>query len=72
MDIACLATYGMSIGVLESPEDFESSDDLYEAVGGMIGEAAAGPEEREGEGEEEEVELHIRWICDQLFSAMKG
>jgi ATP-binding cassette subfamily F protein 3 len=49
---------------LESPEDFESSEDLYEAVGGMIVEAA-GEEGEEGE----EV---VRWICEQLFSLMQG
>lgn len=56
-----------AIGILESPEDFESSAELYDAVGGMIlGVAASGSEE--GELEEDSV----RWICDQLFSAMQG
>ena len=57
----CTCTH---LGVLESPEDFESSEDLYEAVGGMIVEAAG------EEGEEGEEVVH--WICEQLFSLMQG
>lgn len=57
----------LSTGVLESPEDFESSAELYDAVGGMILEAAGTHSEKE---EAEEGSVH--WICDQLFSAMQG
>lgn len=48
-------------GVLESPEDFESSEELYEAVGAMIEGAV-------GEGEERDV--HV--LCQQLFSIALG
>ena len=52
----------VSAGVLESPEDFESSEELYEAVGGMI-EGALGEDE-------EERDVHI--LCQQLFSIALG
>ena len=60
-----LKTLHCMTGVLESPEDFESSEELYDAVGGMIVGAVGGEEEEEGE-----VEVH--WICEQLFSIMRG
>lgn len=55
------------VGVLKSPEDFESSEELYDAVGGMILEAA-GNGVREVGTEEDAV----HWICDQLFSIVQG
>ena len=51
--------------MLESPEDFSSCEELYDAVGGMIIETV---EREEGEGEGVEVQ----WICEQLFSVMQG
>ena len=48
--------------MLKSPEDFESSEELYEAVGDMI-EGAVG--EGEGEGD-----VHI--LCERLFSIILG
>ena len=51
----------VSAGVLESPEDFESSEDLYDAVGDMI-------EGAMGEGEERDIHL----LCQQLFSTALG
>lgn len=61
--------YGLMlyVGVLESPEDFESSAELYDAVGGMILEADGSHSEKE-----ETEEGSVQWICDQLFSAMRG
>lgn len=67
--ITCVTLSGivLYVGVLESPEDFESSAELYDAVGGMILEATGSHSEKE---ESEEGSVH--WICDQLFSAMQG
>ena len=48
-------------GVLESPEDFESSEDVYEAVGGVLQGAA--------EGTTEEA---VRDLCQLLYSALRG
>ena len=56
------STFSVILGVLESPEDFGSSEELYDAVGGMIVEAA-------GEGVEEDG---VQEICDRLFGLMKG
>jgi len=49
------------VGVLESPEDFESSEDVYEAVGGVLQGAA-----------EDTTEKDVRDLCQQLFSALRG
>lgn len=49
-------------GILESPEDFESSEDVFDAVGGVMLESA------EEVGEEERV----RELCDKLFAIMRG
>ena len=50
-----------SSGVLEDgTEDFESADDLYEALGTMLTQVA-----------EEKEYGEIREICDRLFHVMK-
>ena len=51
----------MHAGVLESPEDFESSEDVYEAVGGVLEGAAEGTTEKA-----------VRDLCQQLYSALRG
>lgn len=51
----------MHAGVLESPEDFESSEDIYEAVGGVLEGAA-----------EDTTEKDVRDLCQQLYSALRG
>ena len=48
-------------GVLQSPEDFSSSEELFDAVGGMILEA--------GEGAVEET---VKEICHRLYHVMQG
>ena len=55
----CLSVHA---GILDSPDDFDSSTDVYDAVGGVIQEAS-------GSEESEEV---IRELCDQMFAALKG
>ena len=52
----------ISTGVLESPEDFESSEELYEALGGMI----------EGALGEDEEGRDVHFLCQQLFSIALG
>ena len=49
-------------GILESPEDFSSSAELYEAVGGMILES----------GGEEAEEKRVQELCDDLFRVIQG
>ena len=53
----------MHVGVLESPEGFESSEDVYDAVGGVLQGAA-----------EDTTEEAVRdlGLCQQLFSALRG
>ena len=51
----------LHVGVLESPEDFESSEDVYDAVGGVLQGAA-----------EDTTEKDVRDLCQQLFSALRG
>ena len=51
----------LHVGVLESPEDFESSEDVYEAVGGVLQGVA-----------EDTTEKDVRDLCQQLYSALRG
>lgn len=57
-----LVCYNAILGVLESPEDFSSSAELYEAVGGVILEAG-------GEGTQEK---RVQELCDNLFRVIQG
>ena len=52
-------------GVLESPEDFDSSDDVYDAVGGVILEAS-------GHSADEDGERKVRELCERMFASLKG
>ena len=55
------STVLLHAGVVESPEDFESSEDVYEAVGGVLQGAAEGTTEKA-----------VRDLCQQLYSALRG
>ena len=50
-------------GVLESPEDFETSDELFDAVGSVLLESL-GTAEDEGD--------KVRGVCDQLYAVLCG
>ena len=62
---ACTEMVGHSfillLGILESPEDFDSSDDVYDAVGVVL-----------LEGVEHAEEGQIRELCERLYAVMKG
>ena len=49
-------------GVLESPDDFNSSEDVYEAVGSVLLDSSQDPTDEEG----------IRDLCALLLGALKG
>ena len=51
----------MFLGILDSPEDFDSSEELYDAVGGVLLEVGG------VNGEE-----HVRELCERLYIALKG
>ena len=49
-------------GVLDSPEDFDSSEDLFDAVGSVLLESLG------VDGEEDQV----RGVCDHLYAVLCG
>ena len=51
--------------MLESPEDFESSEELFDAVGSVLLESL-GADEQEGEG------AKVRRVCDELYTVLCG
>ena len=55
----------LSPGVLESPEDFDSSDELFDAVGSVLLESL-------GADEEGEEGAKVRGVCDELYSVLCG
>lgn len=56
-----MATFGLPVsGVLESPDDFEASEDVYDAVGGVLLECV--------ESNEEEV----KGFCETLYALLSG
>ena len=48
--------------MLESPDDFNSSEDVYEAVGSVLLESSGDPTDEEG----------IRDLCVLLFGVLRG
>ena len=52
-----------SLGVLESPEDFESSEELFDAVGGVLLESL---------GASKDDEDKVREVCEQLYNVLCG
>ena len=54
-----------SPGVLESPEDFESSDELFDAVGSVLLESL-------GADEQGEDGAKVRGVCDELYTVLCG
>ena len=48
--------------MLESPDDFNSSEDVYEAVGSVLLESSEDPTDEEG----------VRDLCALLFEALRG
>ena len=55
----------LSPGVLESPEDFDSSDELFDAVGSVLLESL-------GADEEGEDGAKVRGVCDELYTVLCG
>lgn len=49
--------------MLESPEDFDSSGDLFDAVGGVLLESL---------GATEDEEHRVREVCEQLYEVLCG
>ena len=49
------------LGILDSPEDFDSNEELYDAVGGVLLEVG-------GDNGEEQV----RELCERLYVVLKG
>eukprot|EP00731_Ephydatia_muelleri_P015000 Em0008g720a len=56
------AVFDYVCGVLESPDDFNSSEDVYEAVGSVLLDSSQDPTDEEG----------IRDLCALLLGALKG
>jgi len=56
-----LLNYSLYAGVLGSPEDFDSSEDVYEVLGGVLQGVA-----------EDTSEKVVRDMCRQLFTVLKG
>ena len=56
-----LLNYSLHTGVLGSPEDFESSEDVYEALGGVLQGAA-----------EDTSEKAVRDMCRRLYTVLRG
>ena len=48
-------------GVLESPDDFDSSEEVYEAVGGVLLESIV-----------ESDEVGVKGLCETLYSLLIG
>jgi hypothetical protein len=55
----------LSPGILESPEDFDSSEELFDAVGSVLLESL-------GADEDGEEGAKVRRVCDELYSVLCG